>query len=384
MRLRDILSILAISLLAGLSTQAVAFPELTRHRYTSCTSCHVSPNGGGALTPYGRSLSREILSTWGTEREGEPLHGLLPKAWGEALENSKLRVGGDARWVQTHRDTLLARQGQFFYMQAQAEVAWDEGPWVLALSVGKIEDPRGKGNFLLVGSRYYGMLRFNERDSVRVGRFAPAFGINFADHTLSIRRALGMGPEIDRNTIEGSSIGENHQLFYSGSDTVDSTAEADRERAMLVRYEYVIAEKSRVGGGYWNGTGGVREHGTGFERSILEVHSVAAFDPFFLMAEIDRQEKVSKAAPGGRGEPVAVAHLGLLRANYEPYRGIIPFLQYQYEKIDLNINTSEVSKYGAGASLFPRPHFEIFGIWNRVQRSSDWSDEAYLLLHYYL
>src|SRR6266850_1668051 len=34
-------------------------------QYARCTACHYSPTGGGLLTPYGRSLTREELSTLG-------------------------------------------------------------------------------------------------------------------------------------------------------------------------------------------------------------------------------------------------------------------------------------------------------------------------------
>ena len=46
-----------------------AFPEMVRHGYANCITCHISPDGGGVLTAYGRSLSREVLSTWGAEGE---------------------------------------------------------------------------------------------------------------------------------------------------------------------------------------------------------------------------------------------------------------------------------------------------------------------------
>jgi len=79
------LASLSATFLFFAATVADAFPELTRHGYVSCTACHVSPNGGGAMTPYGRGLSRELLSTWGGTREAEVGHGLLPKQWADAL-----------------------------------------------------------------------------------------------------------------------------------------------------------------------------------------------------------------------------------------------------------------------------------------------------------
>ena len=55
------------------SSRAAAEPIFLSRQYTRCTNCHYSPTGGGLLTPYGRSLSREELSTFGASRwRGHP------------------------------------------------------------------------------------------------------------------------------------------------------------------------------------------------------------------------------------------------------------------------------------------------------------------------
>ena len=104
--------------LLGLA-KADAFPELIRHGYVNCSACHVSPAGGGVLTPYGRGLSNEIVSRWGTEKETLPLHGLVPL---EKVQDC-LFLGGDLRGVQTQYENNLVKDGQWIPMQAQAEVA---------------------------------------------------------------------------------------------------------------------------------------------------------------------------------------------------------------------------------------------------------------------
>jgi hypothetical protein len=101
----------------------------------------------------------------------------------------------------------------------------------------------------------------------------------------------------------------------------------------------------------------------------------------FVMGEIDRQERSDSPSSGGR---LTQAQYGYLRLHYEPVQGVIPLLQYQHERGDINLDSTETNKYGFGVSFFPRPHFEFFGVWNRVWKQGDWSDEAYLMLHYYL
>lgn len=366
------------SLFAALSFSSIdwaqAYPEFTRHRYSSCTACHVSPNGGGVLTPYGRNLSRELVSFAGSEREAEVGHGFLPKPWGEALETSKLRLGGNARWTQVHRENKTSKSGQFFFMQGEAEAAWDQGPWAVAISVGQIEDPRGRGVFHPYSSRYYGMYRIGEHLSLRAGRFMPAFGLNLADHTLSVRRTLQMGPEVEKNSFESAWIGEKHQGFFTLSNSSDATASADKEKSAAARYEYLFTESSRVGlSAYWG-------EGTDNRRWIVGTHSILQLsNDVFLSSEIDRQEKKDSSA-----NTVTSTNTGFLRLHYEVAQGIIPLLGIQHDELDLNSSASETNKFGLGLWSFPRPHFEVFGIWNKVLKTGEWSDEAYLVLHYYL
>ena len=69
--------ILALILVLTFSLRSYGYPEMVRHGYANCTACHVSPNGGGILTPYGRSLSQELLSTWGAKNESDFMYGFM-------------------------------------------------------------------------------------------------------------------------------------------------------------------------------------------------------------------------------------------------------------------------------------------------------------------
>ena len=60
-------TVLAGAALAGGwgAAPASAEPMFLSKQYPRCTACHYSPSGGGLLTSYGRSLSREEISTFG-------------------------------------------------------------------------------------------------------------------------------------------------------------------------------------------------------------------------------------------------------------------------------------------------------------------------------
>src|SRR5436190_4378083 len=88
-----ILAIAPTIFCTALASVASAEPMFLAKQYARCTTCHYSATGGGLLTAYGRSLSRQEVSTWGrsapgtepaTEgrREEDPFYGALGKMIG--------------------------------------------------------------------------------------------------------------------------------------------------------------------------------------------------------------------------------------------------------------------------------------------------------------
>ncbi len=365
-----------------IAQRGYSFPEFSRHGYVSCTACHVSTNGGGILTEYGRNLSRELISTWGAPREMEVGHGLLPKEWADKLEHSKLRLGGSMRSIQTHRETPRFRRGDFFLMQFNTELAWNDENWAVAMSIGELEDPRQSKIATMNSSRYYGLLRIGDSINVRLGRFAPTYGLHLVDHTLLVRQSLGFGPDSERNTAELSWIGESHQFFLSTAVTDQSLPASESEKIGTARYEYVLPGYSRFGSSFWLGEGGASESDSLNRRQVGSLHGILAISKeWYFTGEYDRQTRFEIKA---NGTGTNISDSSYARLYYEPARGVATFLQHQYEYRDSPSSGSSSQKYGLGFQLFPRPHFECLGIWNRVEQASTWSDEAYLLFHYYL
>src|SRR6202030_171276 len=71
---------------------------------------------GGILTPYGRQLSREILSTWGVDGEEAFAYGIVhPPDW--------LNFGGDVRTLNLWNRGTPQNTSQFILMQADLETA---------------------------------------------------------------------------------------------------------------------------------------------------------------------------------------------------------------------------------------------------------------------
>ena len=188
---------------------AFAEPTFLSKQYPRCTACHYSASGGGLLTPYGRSLSREEISTFGRQGAGaEPapgatgeegfLFGALsnesPFQLGLDIRPSQLRVGTPGREVNERN----------FLMTLDLQAAWQRDRWTAYGTVGR--QPRGRGG-RLVSYEHWIAYQVREGVSVRGGRFLPAYGVRFADHTSFTRAGLQLaqddqiyGVEVDVST----------------------------------------------------------------------------------------------------------------------------------------------------------------------------------------
>jgi hypothetical protein len=191
---------------------AAAEPMFLSRQYARCTTCHYSATGGGLLTPYGRSLSREELSTWkgGTHSGGTPgitgEESFLFGALGTALGG--LRAGIDLR--PSHLDVRLpgdTKETRDFLMNADLTLAYQVKGWTLYGEVGR--QPLATGNEIRSYEHWVGY-RSQRGWGARVGRFFPAYGVRFADHTSYTRRPLGFDTYDQVYALELTHSGDKH------------------------------------------------------------------------------------------------------------------------------------------------------------------------------
>ena len=200
----------ALAVAAGIGgpgvDRASAEPTFLSKQYPRCTACHYSPAGGGLLTPYGRALSREEISTFG--RRGAAA-AAAPDARGEegflfgALRSdSPLQLGLDARpsrlAVEAGGRSLPDRN---FLMNLDLQAAWRQDGWTVYGTAGRAPE-RGGGAF--VSYEHWVAWQATERVTVRGGRFLPAYGVRFADHTSFTRTWLDLAED---DQIYGVEVG---------------------------------------------------------------------------------------------------------------------------------------------------------------------------------
>jgi len=191
-----------------------AEPMFLSRQYNRCTSCHYSATGGGLLTPYGRSLSRQELSTTGRSPAGTapttPGHGeeaFLYGALGDSL--GPLDLGFDTRPSHVRIDSSGVTSTMDLLMTADLQAAFRSHGFTLYGNFGR--QP------LFAGTRYDSYEWWAQYESekglgIRAGRFMPAYGINFADHTSFNRAGLGFDFFDQLLGVELSHSGGHHLL----------------------------------------------------------------------------------------------------------------------------------------------------------------------------
>lgn len=227
---------LAAAGLLATASGAAAEPVFLSRQYPRCTNCHVSPTGGGLLTPYGRSLSREELSTFGRRsgaaspgREHEPLFGLLGGALGP------LSVGIDLRPSRLRIDTPTGSATRSLLMNADVTAALQRGAWTFLAELGR--QPQGDDAHV-ASFEHWVSYRAPGGLGLRAGRFLPAYGVKLADHTAFTRAILGLDNDGQVYALEASYSGARHLLqLTAGPGYADSSAEGRRSLTATGRWQ---------------------------------------------------------------------------------------------------------------------------------------------------
>lgn len=344
-------------------SKAHGFPDTLRHGYTNCSTCHLSPSGGGLLTQYGRSLSREALSTWGSESEELPLHGLIQ------IPDSVMEhffIGGDARYISVQKENSTGKTSDGFWMQAQMRFAVAYEKIKFIFSTGKIKNPRESQAIKWEGTEYY--LLWNPRDEVyfRAGRFEPIYGIRLPDHNLWIKSELGFSPWIERDCSEIIFEGERQFLSLTGFQSTSAMAVSDQKTGYIAHFSQIIGERSRLG------VSALNSEGQGVRTKSFTAHGTISFSSWsYSLWELTRLWNLE-----------SVKDIGFVRFGYEAYKGFTQIIQGQ-TKSEKNNSKLDQSKLGVGVIWLPRPHFEIMALSEKLNTTSSKTDETTIMLHYY-
>ncbi len=180
-------SALAVVVFSAASGEAPGYPEFQFSTgAVRCSTCHVSPSGGGLLNAYGRSEAEESLSTFGGN--GKFLYG----AWEEP---DWIHFGVDLRGAALVRSSGVGTDFLAFPMQGDTYVDFFFGDFTAAVIVGpraQARTPRESALARMNSREHWIMWRPKAQGPyARAGRFHAPFGLRQQDHTVFTRRFLG-------------------------------------------------------------------------------------------------------------------------------------------------------------------------------------------------
>jgi hypothetical protein len=368
----------ALALVGSAATAPLAAePIFLSRQYAHCTNCHYSPTGGGLLTPYGRSLSREELSTWGKSPGATPSgreHEFLFGALGDAL--GPVSVGVELRPAHLSFSYPGTSDSRDFFMNADVTAAFRAGRWTFYGEFGR--QPRTDGTLYRSFEHWvsYEGGDGGQGFGVRVGRFLPAYGVRFADHTTFTRTPLGLDNQDQVYAVEGSYKDARNLVQVSiGPGRAEDVTDSDK-RAITAsgRYQFDITPRTVI-----VASGLVRDS-SDVEPSGGSTGLAFGFAPARRLTLWTEGDVLYRS-----GEFKDHLYTGLVHASYEVYRGlwleVFPQIATAYGD-----SSAGTLRLGAGINWLPRTHWNlILNYYDDKDRQSDAHTKTFLLqLHLYL
>jgi len=368
---------------AGLATLALwggaaasfAEPIFLARQYARCTGCHYSPTGGGLLTPYGRSLSREELSTFGKSPAGAPAGHEQEFAYG-ALRGvtGPVSLGFDVWPAHLEIESGGFKTTRDFLMSTDLSAALRHGSFTFYGELGR--QPRGDDK-RIASFEHWISYQPEHGLGLRVGRFIPAYGIKLADHTAFTRSTLELDNNQQLYALELSWNGERQLVQVSlgpglADDIGDSTKRAFTATG---RWQYDLRPNlTLVASGLYRDSSELEPRRSAFGLAA----GVAPIRRLTLFVQGDARFRDDPA--GG-----ATAYTLLGEAALEVYRGVWIELSPQLLTA-YGDGSGGVSRFSAGLNFFPRTHFnlQLFYYHDRTRGTDLTAKTVIAQLHLYL
>ena len=350
------------------SKSVFAYPEMARHGYVNCATCHFSRNGNGLLNEYGHELSKETAAVWTNpdekSKENHAVYGLLD----ESPITKWLTIGGDARAVYTYQNDQFAEQGQLSSMQAELQLAAVlSKQWTIVASIG----PTNYVNF-----------KPDDHWGFRVGNFIPDYGINTAEHVSLTRSTLNLGPNLE--TINAEAALDINDWKFSTTAIIMTPTSSKKSKnnndpnsgkngtpfsnGVGVQAEKNLSENVDVG------VNALYGKVAGLEETLIGYHGIYGFaERWAIQSEFDLRNY-----KGG-----VIAN----KLSYEIVTGLWTALKQEWYRSDFNDQLTETKFWGTEIRFFPRTHFDFmfqFELKKTPSFSADYYDVAWLVGHFYL
>lgn len=341
----------AVILFAAIS---FSLPRFTAQVEQKCNLCHISPTGGGMRNSFGSQFFA-LTEMAAHKTPLEDIDKFQPQI------SNILSLGGDLRTIYLEDEHI--HQSSFFQMEGNLYVnAQLNKEFSFALDKGIYN------GFEIFGMGY--VLPF--QGYFRVGKFQPAYGWRFADHTSFVREKM-LWPAGSTDTgiefgIYPQDVSANVG-FFNGADAM---LDNDKKKVVATRLEYRHNIKGvgfGVGGSFWLNNhvdGNIKMYGPFgyldlFQKKLIYLGEIDWLKDETLLSDITSE---------------ATTH----KLNYLLGRGLWFTATYDFYDPDINLKTGKTSRYGLGIDYFPYGFLEIEpSIW--IYHDDFSSDNSYTIFN---
>ena len=346
---RSLVTLMVAGVLVGAASDAAAEPIFLSKQFPRCTTCHYSPTGGGLLNDFGRSMSHTVLPAFPADdpsaagsSDGE--QAFLWGALGEALGAARLGVA--LRPSHLRFQFAGGASDRNLLMQADVQAAYRTGGLTLYADIGR----HVNGADTSIGSyEHWVGYQAGNGLTVRAGRFLPAYGVRFADHTAFNRGGLGFDRNDQVYGVEVSrSAGRSLVQVALAPGRAESILDHDGTRAFVAsaRVQFDLSPRTvLVASGIFRGESDVagRSGAAGV---------AFGFAPDARVTTWTQADARATAGPGGSAW--VVVH----ETAVEAYRGLWLKLSPQL-RTDGGSGAGDVGRLVLGAVMLPRTHWNV-------------------------
>lgn len=345
------MAVLAAAVALAISSGvAAAEPMFLSKGFPRCTSCHYSPTGGALLNDVGRLMSHTQLPMFPAtpppaagSRDGE--HAFLWGLMGDLLDPVRLGIG--LRPSHLHFRAPGVTSDRNLLMQADLQAAWQARSVTLYGSVGR----RVEGSSASFGS-YEHWAAFDVGGGVRLraGRYLPAYGVRFADHTYFSRRSLGFDHDDEVYGVEVShAAGRSLVQVTASPGRAESIADDDGTRVLTssARLQFDLAPRVvLVASGVYRGESDLAAR-SGSGGVAL---GVSPGPRWAIWTQVDRQRAAS--VNGG------ASWVTVNETSFEAVRGLWLKLSPQYRTGGAP-GVGDIGRVAMAAVWIPRTHWNV-------------------------
>jgi hypothetical protein len=330
-----------------------SYPDLVRHGYVNCNTCHTSHSGGDLLTPYGRSLNKEILAS--------PFSFVKIEEGNQNPDKPWLQWGFNSKLLQSFVENSASSKARFMIMQVQADVLMSYQDILdFYVSIGRQEsskpEPKPQDYIYLpefwVRSNSY--INVKEEDplslQIKIGKFTPAYGLKFQEHTFVVRRDLGFAPGNEKFNLEAMAQYQNHEWTASKLWSSSLIDKQNQDEGYLIRYAYLFNEHLKIG---------INAYRTQ-DKNYLGLFALRGLEKNkYLLMEVD--QKINSQNEKG--------YLETLKFGREFTKGIQGFIIQEYENLQIERTNPHIESYGVGVHYFPSPYLNLEALYKKEKNT---------------